>query len=58
MIGKHWAHSCFQQQVAVWFRSQRMAAAASWCVQCTIHKNLHFLNSITRFVSTDGYVTS
>ena len=40
----------------MWFRSQRMAAAASWCVQCTIHKNLHFLNSITRFVSAAGHV--
>ena len=33
-----------------------MGAAAFWCVQCTIHKNLHFLSSISRFVSTAGHV--
>jgi hypothetical protein len=47
-IGKHWTHPCFQQQAAVWFGSQRMSVAV--LVQCTIHNNLHFKNSITRLL--------
>jgi hypothetical protein len=27
VIVKHWTHSCFEQQVAVWLRSQRVSAA-------------------------------
>jgi hypothetical protein len=29
IIGKHWAHSCFQHQVAVWFGSKR-TGVVSW----------------------------
>ena len=35
IIGEHWVHSCFQQQVAVWFSSQRMNVACWYSAPST-----------------------